>query len=271
LPLVGYAPFINKHDPVHAHRGMMKLSKKYGEVVGFYLGPKQPVISVCGGAVREALRNGDFGERPVTNAIKNLFTSNGKVIGLFFARNEVFDEQHRFAARHLIDLAKPGNENVVNEVIADFLANLKDKSSFDPNRVVNFKRIFNVSIINILWATVAGRRFQLDDAKLDNLIARLEFMFRSGNMLIAAIPIPVRIVRFFPCLEKVFGISKEIWDPIRHFIQEGIDEHSKKDREKDGSLDFIHAFQKEIFKAKNDRNSSFNGNLFKISLINYFK
>ena len=241
---------------------MVKLSDKYGEVVGFYLGPNQPVISVCGGAVREALRNCDLGERPVTNAIKNLFTANGNIIGLFFARGDVFDEQHRFAVRHLIDLAKLGNENVVNQVIADFLANLKDKSSADPNSIVNFKRIFNVSIVNILWAAVAGRRFQLDDEKLDNLIARLEYMFRSGNMLIAAIPIPVRIVRFFPFLEKVFGISKEIWDPIRHFIQEGIDEHSKKDREEDSSLDFIHSFQREITNAKNNHNSSFNGNTF---------
>ena len=111
----------------------MKLSEKYGEVVGLYLGPYQPVISVCGGAVREALRNGDLGERPVTNAIKNLFTANGKIIGLFFARCDVFDEQHRFAVRRLIDLVKPGNENVVNQVIADFLVNLKDKSSADPN------------------------------------------------------------------------------------------------------------------------------------------
>ena len=159
-----------------------------------------------------------------------------------FARDDVFDEQHRFAVRHLIGLTKPGNENVVNQVIADFLANLKDKSSADPNCIVNFKRIFNVSIVNILWAAVAGRRFQLDDDKLDNLIARLEYMFRSGNMLIAAIPIPVRIVRFFPFLEKVFGISKEIWDPIRHFIQEGIDENSKKDREEDSSLDVFSQF-----------------------------
>ena len=81
-------------------------------------------------------------------------------------------------------------------------------------------------------------------------------------MLVAAIPIPVRICRFFPFLEKVFGISKEIWDPIRHFIQEGIDEHSKKDRKEDSSLDFIHSFQREIINAKKNRNSSFNGYKF---------
>ncbi len=43
----------------------MKLAEIYGPVVGFYLGPKQPVISICGHeAVREALLNEDLNGRP---------------------------------------------------------------------------------------------------------------------------------------------------------------------------------------------------------------
>jgi len=45
---------------------MMKLSSIYdSSVVGFYLGPSQPFISICGyEAVKEALHNDDFNGRP---------------------------------------------------------------------------------------------------------------------------------------------------------------------------------------------------------------
>ena len=268
LPLVGYAPFINKHDPIFAHRGMMKLSEKYGQVVGFYLGPAQPIISVCGDAVREALRNTDLGERPITKAIKDLFTANGKVTGLFFAEGQVFDEQHRFAIRHLIDLAKVGNENVVGQVISDFLFALKVKISSNANSVVNFKRIFNVSIINILWASVAGKRFQLDDSKLDRLIACLEDLFRGGNIFIASIPIPVPVIRLFPYLERLFGISSQIWDPLKQFMQQSIEEHSSSGEDSSGG-DFIDSFMRQMA-SKSEPDSSFNHIQLVASILDIF-
>jgi len=44
---------------------MIKLSEIYGPVVGFYMGPTQPLISVCGyEAVKEALHNDDLSGRP---------------------------------------------------------------------------------------------------------------------------------------------------------------------------------------------------------------
>jgi methyl farnesoate epoxidase / farnesoate epoxidase len=65
VPLLGYIPFIKKHDPVYPFRAMIKLSEMYGPVVGFYMGPTQPLISVCGHeAVKEALHNDDLNGRP---------------------------------------------------------------------------------------------------------------------------------------------------------------------------------------------------------------
>jgi methyl farnesoate epoxidase / farnesoate epoxidase len=65
VPLLGYIPFIKKHDPVYPHKAMIKLSEVYGPVVGFYLGPTKPLISVCGyEAVKETLHNNDIIGRP---------------------------------------------------------------------------------------------------------------------------------------------------------------------------------------------------------------
>lgn len=65
LPLVGYVPFVTYHDPKYPFKAMMKLADTYGPVVGFYLGPSQPFISVCGyEAVKEILHNDNFNGRP---------------------------------------------------------------------------------------------------------------------------------------------------------------------------------------------------------------
>ena len=69
LPFVGYIPFINKLDPL-VHKAMKKLAEIHGPVTGFFLGPIQPFISVCGyEAVKEALHNEDLNGRPSSGTI----------------------------------------------------------------------------------------------------------------------------------------------------------------------------------------------------------
>ena len=220
MPLVGYAPFINRHDPIYPHRGMMKLAEKYGPVTGFYMGPKQPLISVCGAeAVREVLKNEDLNARPITAALKeqNLVSSgrsnkndDSKVTGLFFLQGDDFNEQHRFAIRHLIDLAKPSTENVFREEIADLLDELKEQCDSDPDGLVDFTRLFNISVINLLWAIVAGKRFQHDDVKLKRLQRGVEDLFRGGNPIGASVPVPAIVFRIFPSLKKYFRIVTDV-------------------------------------------------------------
>ena len=66
MPLIGFLPFLKKYDS-KPHKALIKLSKIYGPVTGFYLGPSQFFVSVCGyEAVREALNNDDLNGRPDT-------------------------------------------------------------------------------------------------------------------------------------------------------------------------------------------------------------
>ena len=60
---MGYISFaLQRKNP---YKTIQELGKIYGPVVGFFLGPKLPLISVCGAkAVKEALQNDDFLDRP---------------------------------------------------------------------------------------------------------------------------------------------------------------------------------------------------------------
>ena len=80
--MLGYIPFIKKHDPVYPFKAMIKLSEIYGPVVGFYMGPTQPFISVCGyKAAKEALHNDDIIGRPYLPAQKE--RTFGKKLGSY--------------------------------------------------------------------------------------------------------------------------------------------------------------------------------------------
>lgn len=78
--MVGFIPFVTKLD-AYPFKAMKKLSDIYGPVVGFFLGPRQPFISVCGyQAVKEALQNDDLNGRPSTAARRE--RTFGKSLGI---------------------------------------------------------------------------------------------------------------------------------------------------------------------------------------------
>jgi methyl farnesoate epoxidase/farnesoate epoxidase len=86
LPLLGYAPFLPRLDPKRPHNALQILSKTYGPVTGFYLGPCQPFVGVVGiDAVKEALHNDDLNGRPGTQVI--LSRSWGERLGSILIYN----------------------------------------------------------------------------------------------------------------------------------------------------------------------------------------
>lgn len=63
FPIVGYLPFIPKDKPIF--KMLQDLAETYGNILGFYVGPSKPFISVVGpSAVKEALQNDDLNGRP---------------------------------------------------------------------------------------------------------------------------------------------------------------------------------------------------------------
>lgn len=77
----------------------MKLAEIYGPIVGFFVGPKQPFISICGyEAVREALLNQDLNGRPEGIAFlekslgKNLGNDSPKVYSCLNLNNKWFHD-----------------------------------------------------------------------------------------------------------------------------------------------------------------------------------
>lgn len=105
--------------------------------------------------------------------------------------------------------------NEINDLIADMTAAAKS----NPDHIVDFKSLFVVSVINILWAILGGQRFRRDDERFIQLLINVEEFLRGGNALLASFPIPFFIVRLFPSLPGLLGINTQLFVPLQKFIK----------------------------------------------------
>ncbi|KAI9552865.1 hypothetical protein GHT06_020749 [Daphnia sinensis] len=255
VPILGYLPFLSNGEPVY--RTMKKLAKTYGPVAGFYVGPNQPFISVVGPqAVKEALHNDDLNGRPSNSVI--LARTFGEKLGVAFTDGEFWREQRRFTMRQLREMGfgKSSIEYQTMEEIRDLIDEIKNQGKSNEDYIVDFKGIFVVSVVNILWAIVGGERFQRSDAKFKRLLEDIDLFFRVGNPVRANVPVPVFLLQMFPRLRSYFGVESDMFEPLQTFIKETVEQHERsRSVEADIPRDFIDAYLDEV-KQQSVKNSS---------------
>jgi hypothetical protein len=134
---------------------------------------------------------------------------------------DFWQEQRRFTLRHLRDLGfgKTSIEDQMIDEINDLILDITAAAKSDPGHVVDFKAIFTVSVINILWAIIGGKRYQRDDLKFKKLLANIDMFLRAGNIAQVLFPVPAFLVRHFPSLPSLLGLQDDLFVPIQQFIE----------------------------------------------------
>ena len=136
--------------------------------------------------------------------------------GIMFTEGSFWQEQRRFTLRHLRDLGfgKTSHEDMMLDEIQELLSEISAAAEADPDRVVNYKGIFSISLINVLWGIVGGERYLRDDQYLKRLLRLLDTIFRSGNAIRATIPVPIIVFKVFPKLRDYFGTRSDLFKEI---------------------------------------------------------
>ena len=160
--------------------------------------------------------------------LRNLFTLvltsgvSDNIIGVIHNEGPAWQEQRRFTLRHLRDLGfgRTSSEGLIQEEIDDLRQEIMAKSMSNPNGSVNFQAMFNSSLVNILWALIAGERFKRDDGRLGFLLDLVENFIRSGDFTRANIPVPGFLFRVFPKLiRKFLGLRNDLFTPLQDFVR----------------------------------------------------
>ncbi|KAJ8930071.1 hypothetical protein NQ314_017178 [Rhamnusium bicolor] len=180
LPVVGNYTYYRKRLKAlgYHHLVWRELSEVYGHIVGLKLG-RNLVVTVFGAeAVREVLSREDFDGRP--DGFFFRLRTFGKRLGIVFSDGQFWKKQRKFSLQHLrnFGFGKREMEEKIQEETRSLIAILKNRCS-EP---IFMHSAFDISVLNGLWAMMAGQRFETDDERLRKLLNIIHDAFRLVDM-----------------------------------------------------------------------------------------
>jgi methyl farnesoate epoxidase/farnesoate epoxidase len=107
----------------------------------------------------------------------------GKYMGVIFNNGESWKEMRRFTIRTLRDFGfgkKDSMESVMKDELDHLIELMKEEMSQRDGKV-KVELLFNLSLLNVLWTMVAGKRFNHDDPRLQFLLDLNEKAFKAGT------------------------------------------------------------------------------------------
>lgn len=118
----------------------------------------------------------------------------------------LWQEQRRFTLRHLKDLrfGKTSIEDQMMDVIVELIEEIKESAKFDLDGRVEFKSV--LPVINILWAILAGQRFNRDTDAFKRLVLEVNERIRNTNVGLV-LATTAFLVRRFPIIANWLGVD----------------------------------------------------------------
>lgn len=222
-PLFGAALTIAKLGKT-SYGAFTKLGEIYGPISGFYLANKKIVIINGFEATKEFYSRDEFIHRP--NIFSISYRWGGRMLGVFFANGRLWQEQRRFTLRHLRDFGfgKTSMEGLIHEEAQDCIKSIQNSVQSSGDSVIEINQRFGVSVINIIWAIVAGHRYKHGDEQFQKILKSIEESFRatspSGN-LVDMFP----FLRHFPYFKQQFAAITAGGNAIFEMLQVCLTNH----------------------------------------------
>ena len=182
-PLIGsfaFSPFASQKEN---HRvKVANMVEEYGPTVGLYLG-STPIVYLHDPAFTRKLFNMEaFSGRFTTQAGIKLKSPSGKPIpyGILSTDGQTWHGQRRFSLKTLKDLGfgRTSSDLIIQEEASLLIDYFIENSA---NGDFRFKSTMNIPVINVLWRMVASKRFQMEDAKADEIMLTLTQSFGSSS------------------------------------------------------------------------------------------
>jgi len=112
FPIVGATLSLSGKN---SHDSFRKLGEIYGPLTGLFLGKQRAVIANGYEAAKELYAHDDFTHRPYIFSVTYHWA--GRMLGVFFSNGKLWQENRRFALRHLRDFGfgKTSMEGLIHE------------------------------------------------------------------------------------------------------------------------------------------------------------
>ncbi|PRD34805.1 UNVERIFIED_CONTAM: Cyp18a1 [Trichonephila clavipes] len=209
LPVVGYLPFLGKEP----HKTFRKMTEKYGDIIGLYLGQKYTIVLNEYNVAKEVLCNAAALDRS-----PDIFSHLGD-IGFLAENGETWVEQRRYclSATRDLGLGRGHWEDLIMDEASSFMKYLTDLKG----RPADISHAMASSITSNIISLLIGRRLKRHEEadKVERSIdySDIAFTYTGPSYATAAIP----GLRMFCEKFKIAGYDKafEIIQKFSSFIR----------------------------------------------------
>ncbi|EEB10337.1 cytochrome P-450, putative [Pediculus humanus corporis] len=270
-----WKPFVGCHFEIknlikklgYHHLAWEELYNKYGPLVGLRLG-KDRIILVSGQSnVKKVLLNEDFDARP--DGFFFRMRSYKQRLGIVFVEGIHFQEQKKFCMMTLkkFGLGKKIMEDIIMKEANELVLSIREKSKGN-NNIFQMKNIFDIAVLNSLWALMAGT-FDLNDENLSYLMDLVHEAFRLLDMS-GGILNQMPFLRFVAPDATGYNRVLYVINKLEEFLKKTIHEHKKNLNNE--STDLIDMFLNEMKNGQTNcgKNSSFSDKQLIILLLDLF-
>nr|XP_053633251.1 cytochrome P450 2J3-like [Cherax quadricarinatus] len=169
LPIVGS---LFHMQGVSLRTALRNLNKEYGNMASFGIFGTGVVLVSGSSLIKEVFAHKAASNRPqmLFTTTRSYLLSEGKDLhlGIFGGNGKKWQELRRFVLRHLRDVGfgKTSCEPMIVEEVIELMDHIQQQKG----QPIVMKRLFNRSVVNVVWRTVMGKRFPYDDADVAKVI-----------------------------------------------------------------------------------------------------
>ncbi|XP_071452662.1 methyl farnesoate epoxidase-like [Hetaerina americana] len=238
------------------HLVLQKVSERYGEIAGFYLG-NNPVVVISGLVpIHEVSTRDDFCGRPPNPY--NMFNVHGEIFGITTSSGHKWLQHRQFAVKHLANGSK-GLEEIVHEEIRSVLSEMEHLiDGSDESKITPVQDILAMANLNTLLHLIIGKRFEYSDPTLRKLMHNIRKIWSITDPCGGLFAVYPLIPNSFFQSSKISGVKK-LYNWLQYFFQEEFDQH-RKNYDSGVIKDYIDAFISEISNQDSDPDTTFTEN-----------
>ncbi|XP_075978468.1 farnesoate epoxidase-like isoform X2 [Anticarsia gemmatalis] len=150
--------------------------------------------------------------------------SFGKKMGIVFNDGSSWTKTRRVVLKYLKNFGY--NTRYMENYISEECRALVNLRMSDAGQPIQANDMFHITIVNILWRLVAGKRYDLEDAKLKTLCDLITRLFNAVDM-------SGGVLNFLPFLRHVapglsgYNALRASHDSIHSFVKETIEQHEQ--------------------------------------------
>ncbi|KAL4707737.1 hypothetical protein ACJJTC_014918 [Scirpophaga incertulas] len=246
FPFVGniIAVLLELRRVKYHHRVWESWSKQYGPILGLRLCSINAVV-VFGKDLIKAISSSDvFDGRP--DGFVYTLRSFGKKLGIVFNDGRSWVKTRKVVLKFLKSFGY--GTRVMEQQIAEECIDLVKMIS-RANEPILANNIFDVSVINIVWRLVAGKRYELNDERLLNLCGLITRCFKAVDMSGGVMTFMPILRHFIPSLIGYTEMTA-VHRALHQFLAETIEDH-RKTIDLENPRDVIDAFLIEMKREEN--------------------